>query len=146
VSRPERHPSSENFHRLLEECGELHDRKQRDYGTDADPFANVRAGAQFGVPAWVAAAIRMADKLRRLQTFATKGELANESAEDAFKDLAVYALIGLCLYREDSSLAGEVWETPVKPAPFCDSSNGASMCRLIAGHPGKHANSFREWT
>jgi hypothetical protein len=47
-----RHPSSERFHQLLTEIGELHDRKQADYGTEADPFNNVRQSAQdWGAPA-----------------------------------------------------------------------------------------------
>lgn len=99
----ERHPSSEAFHDVLGEAGAMHDRKQRDYGTDADPFANVRAAADFGLPGSLGACIRMQDKLRRLQSFYLKGELANESVEDAFMDLLVYAGIGLVLYREESA-------------------------------------------
>ncbi len=37
---------SESFHALLKEMGELHDRKQEDYGTDGDPFANVRGATE----------------------------------------------------------------------------------------------------
>lgn len=97
----DRHPSSARFHQLLEQAGRLHDQKRADYGTDADPFANVRASSEWGMPAWVGAMVRATDKVRRLQTFAAKGELANESVEDAFMDLAVYALIGLVLFEQD---------------------------------------------
>jgi hypothetical protein len=38
--------------------------------------------------------------MKRLQKFAQTKELANESVEDSFMDLAVYAIIGLILYRE----------------------------------------------
>lgn len=88
------------FHALLREIGELHDRKQRDYGSSADPFANVRASEEWGVAPWIGALVRLNDKVHRLKRFAQKGSLANESAEDSMLDIAVYALIALILYRE----------------------------------------------
>jgi hypothetical protein len=90
------------FHALLKEMGELHDKKQADYGTEGDPFANVRASEDWGIPAWVGACVRLNDKLKRLKAFAKKGVLENESAEDSMIDIAVYALIALVLYREAS--------------------------------------------
>lgn len=95
-----RHPASERFHALLKEMGDLHDKKQADYGREDDPFANVRATEEWGQPAWVGALIRGTDKLRRLQKLALGGSLVNEAARDSFLDLAVYALIGLVLYDE----------------------------------------------
>lgn len=94
------HESSRKFYTVLAEAARLHDKKQRDYGTDVDPFANVRASEDFGIAAHLGCAIRMNDKIRRIQAFAVKGELANESIEDAFLDLLVYAGIALVLYRE----------------------------------------------
>lgn len=102
---PDRHPGSERFHRILRDLGHLHDRKQRDYGRADDPFANVRAATEWGVPEWVGAMIRATDKVRRLQTFAQRGTLANEGVEDAFMDLAVYAVIGLVLFQEGNAPA-----------------------------------------
>lgn len=99
-SMPARHPLSARFHELLGELGELHDRKQADYGREHDPFANVRAASEWGMPGWVGAMLRATDKLRRLQAFAQSGELANESAEDSLRDIAVYALIALVLLEE----------------------------------------------
>jgi hypothetical protein len=90
------------FHALLQQIGALHDKKQSDYGKDTDPFANVRASRNWGVAPWVGALVRLNDKVSRLQSFATKGSLANESAEDSMMDIAVYALIALILYREES--------------------------------------------
>ena len=90
------------FHALLGQLGRLHDRKQADYGGQTDPFANVRASEHWGVPAWVGCFIRLNDKVKRLQKFAQVGKLANESAEDSMYDIAVYSLIGLILYREES--------------------------------------------
>ena len=99
----ERHPASARFHAILKELGDLHDKKQADYGRATDPFANVRASEEWGIPAWVGAMVRATDKVRRLETFARRGSLANESAVDSFADLAVYAVIALVLYEEASA-------------------------------------------
>ena len=88
------------FHVELKRLGELHDKKQDDYGTDADPFANVRASEAFGVPGWLGAIIRLNDKVTRIKSFAKKGVLSNEALEDSFDDIAVYALIAKVLYKE----------------------------------------------
>ena len=92
--------------KLLDEMRELHVRKAADYGRDSDPFANVRAGAEFGVPAWVGVMIRANDKVHRIKSFIANGSLKNESVEDSLKDLAAYALIALVLLREDESKKG----------------------------------------
>jgi hypothetical protein len=97
-----RHPNSARFHELLEHAGETHDRKQEDYGKGDDPFANVRASEDWGVPGWVGAMVRLTDKVKRLQSLRTKGYLANESAKDSFLDIAVYALIAYVLYEQDA--------------------------------------------
>ena len=94
------HPSSERFHELLEELGDLHDRKQSDYGTDDDPFYNLRASTAFGLEPWVGAMVRLNDKINRVQSFIRKGELANESLEDSLRDIAVYAVIAQVLLEE----------------------------------------------
>jgi len=93
------------FHQLLTEIGTLHDRKQADYGSNVDPFANVRASEDFGIPGWVGGVMRLNDKVHRLKQFAQKGVLANESAEDSMMDIAVYSLIALVLYREPTEQA-----------------------------------------
>ncbi|HEX7123227.1 MAG TPA: DUF4406 domain-containing protein [Gemmatimonadaceae bacterium] len=102
------------FHALLRRIAALHDAKQRDYGREHDPFANVRGSSEWGVRPWVAAMVRATDKLRRLQQYARTGTLANEGAEDSFLDLAVYALIALILWREEQGLPpyglGSEWQ------------------------------------
>lgn len=97
---PVRHPSSTRFHALLAQAGALHDQKQADYGSDTDPFANVRASEEWGIPSWVGALVRLNDKVQRLKAFARKGSLQNESAQDSMLDIAVYALISYVLYEE----------------------------------------------
>lgn len=89
------------FEDILREMKRLHDKKQLDYGSKSDPFANVRASEQFGIPGWLGAVLRANDKMSRLKSFAEKGVLANEPIEDSLIDLANYAVIALVLYREE---------------------------------------------
>ena len=88
------------FHALLAELGAMHGKKAADYGRDHDPFANVRASAEIGIPAWKGAWLRAKDKVKRIDTFCVRGTLANEGVEDSFLDLAAYSLICLILFRE----------------------------------------------
>src|SRR4051812_9095626 len=90
------------FSQILQEIQAIHDKKQEDYGVDGDPYRNVRNSSDFGIVPWVGAMIRANDKVKRLQTFAYRGHLANESVEDSLIDLATYAIIALVLYREQS--------------------------------------------
>ena len=83
----------QQFHAILSEMGETFDRKNRDYGQDCDPFANVRQSEQWGIAPWIGAMVRAGDKMTRLETFVQKGTLANEGVEDSLLDLAVYAII-----------------------------------------------------
>lgn len=91
---------SERFHEILKELGSLHDQKQLDYGSDTDPFANVRATEGWNIPGWVGASIRLGDKVQRLKSMWRNGYLANEAVEDSLRDIAVYAIIALVLYEE----------------------------------------------
>lgn len=95
VITPPRHPKSERLHEILKELGELHDRKQKDYGRDDDPFSNITASQDWGISPVVGVLLRMNDKVRRLQAFVRNGNLVNESAEDSMRDIAVYAIIAL---------------------------------------------------
>lgn len=88
------------FHAILEEMGKLHDRKQADYGTDSDPFANYRSSEDIGIPAWKNAFLRTTEKVNRVKSFIRNGKLENEGIEDAFMDIAVTAIISLVTYRE----------------------------------------------
>lgn len=90
-----RHPKSERLHQLLQELGDLHDKKQKDYGSSDDPFANITASQDWNIPPHVGALLRMNDKVRRLQSWVKNGYLANEGATDSMRDIAVYALIAL---------------------------------------------------
>lgn len=92
--------TKEAFYEVLREAREVHDKKGADYGKKHDSFANVRAAEDFGLPAWLGAAIECNNKIHRIQSFYINGRLENEGIEDAFRDMLVYAGIGLCLYRE----------------------------------------------
>jgi hypothetical protein len=104
-----RHPLSQKFHDLLKEIGDLHDRKQADYGTDASPFANVEASADFGIQPWIGAMVRANDKMRRIQKAAKGHQLVNEGLRDSLMDLAVYSLIALVLLEKGSEQREESW-------------------------------------
>lgn len=107
MTEQKRHPLSEAFHAILKEMGELHDKKQADYGRPAegrdpgDPFANIRTATLFGLKPWVGASIRMNDKMGRIQAAARGQNLENESVEDSFMDMAIYSIIALILHREE---------------------------------------------
>lgn len=97
-----RNPLSARFHELLKEIGELHDKKQKDYGTPTDPFANVRGATEFGLPAPMGAFIAMSDIMSRIKSFCVNGRLENESLDNALRDMAVYSLIALVLHEEEN--------------------------------------------
>lgn len=97
------HPSNKRFLQTLEDMRALSEKKQRDYGSDSDPFANVREGAiDMGMQPWVGAALRMNDKMRRINKAARLGpeSLNFDSLEDDFIDMANYAVIGKALLDE----------------------------------------------
>jgi len=102
----EEHGGDPRFLAALHRIAELHSRKQHDYGQGDDPFANVRASREFGVPPWVGAMIRLNDKVTRIKSFILKGVLKNEPIQDAFDDMAVYALICSILYEEEHGQQG----------------------------------------
>lgn len=91
------------FLALLDEVRSLHVKKAADYGRGVDPLANVRASAEFGIPAWVGAVLRANDKIHRIKSFLANGSLRNEPLEDSLLDAACYFLIALALFREERS-------------------------------------------
>lgn len=93
------------FKNLLDRLWLLHCKKAADYGTDLDPLANIRAGADVGISAPVSCWIRAKDKVKRIDQYMRKGELANESVQDSLQDLASYSLIALLLIWEESEQA-----------------------------------------
>ena len=101
-AQPNVHPTSQAYFNLLDQMKALHASKSRDYGSENDPLANIRNGAEFvGIEAWEGAMVRLSDKVTRLATFNRTGSLHHEGVEDTLLDLASYSLLALLLYRED---------------------------------------------
>lgn len=100
------------FLSIIEEMKQVHIRKSADYGTNEDPFANVRASTQWGIPAWVGTMVRATDKVCRLQSLYVNGSLQNESARDSLIDLASYAIIALVLMDEEEQAKSKYDDKP----------------------------------
>lgn len=98
------HPTSQAFFDLCDRVKEMHANKSRDYGSEHDPLANIRNGAEFvGIEPWKGAMVRLSDKVTRLATYNRTGTLTFEGVEDTLLDLASYSLLALLLYREECS-------------------------------------------
>lgn len=111
-------PVDPRFLKILDEIRSLHEKKSTDYGTEEDPYANVRASQEFGVPPWLGAVIRLHDKLVRIKAFTRNGSLKNESLEDSLTDIAVYAMISLLLWREEVEENTRWTVVPEDDVPF----------------------------
>lgn len=94
---------TEPYTKIIAEAVDLHLRKAKDYGTNEDPYANIRAATAAGVQPWVGVLIRMNDKMIRLMSIAKKGYAANESARDSGLDLINYAAFMVMLLDEQSN-------------------------------------------
>lgn len=94
-------PGSLPFLELLEELRTLHLSKSQDYGSESDPLANIRQGAEFvGIEAWRGCMVRVADKVQRLRTYCRTGRLVHEGVRDTLLDLAAYSLLAIVLFDE----------------------------------------------
>ena len=101
-----------NFKGIIAELVEMHDRKNADYGTEGDPYANVRASSDFGIEPWIGTMVRANDKMRRLHAAAQGSELVNEGIEDSLIDMAVYCIIALDLFRESQAQSASAYYMP----------------------------------
>lgn len=82
--------------------------KSTDYAAGGDDFlANFRTCETIGVPTITGILIRTLDKIKRIQSFVTRGALAvkAESAEDAVLDIIGYAVIIYCVLHESDKTA-----------------------------------------
>lgn len=78
-------------------------RKNHDYTSgSADPFANFRMATAIGLTPVQGLLLRMMDKIQRIATFDSKGELkvSGESVDDACNDIVNYAILCKGLLRE----------------------------------------------
>jgi hypothetical protein len=86
----------ENFAGITKQMLELTTKKNNDYASDLDPFANFRTFGELGI------LVRASDKFARLRTaLYDRKEMAvsEESVEDTILDLATYAILLLCYRR-----------------------------------------------
>lgn len=106
------HKNEERFLQKLKDIAELRARKSHDYSAAQDPFNNLKMCEVAGIPAWQGVAIRIGDKLSRIMSFMKQGEckVKDEAIQDTFLDLAVYGIIGACLFEEWTD--GQKTDTP----------------------------------
>jgi len=90
------------FHKVLKRLADIHDKKNTDYASDADPYKNFRKCESAGIPAYKGVYVRICDKVSRIDNFVLKGGYAvkDESFEDTCDDLANYAILLGLLYKE----------------------------------------------
>jgi hypothetical protein len=97
------HPTSQAFFDLCDKLKAMHASKSLDYGSETDPLANIRDGAEFvGIEPWRGAMVRLSDKVTRLRTYCRTGKLEHEGVTDTLMDLASYSLLALLMHQEET--------------------------------------------
>lgn len=84
-------------------CREIMRAKNHDYANgSADPFANFRIAEMFGLNPVTGILLRVTDKLQRIRSFVSTGELkvSGESVDDACDDIVNYAILMKGLLRD----------------------------------------------
>jgi hypothetical protein len=96
----------ERVPKLVQEMRELHVEKADGYsGKDnPDTWSNFRGATEYGVSALRGCLVRKQDKIARTQVLLRNyafEDSRGETIEDTWMDEAAYALIAICLYREE---------------------------------------------
>ena len=94
--------SKEQFHEIVKEMVELHDKKNHEYAGN-EYLSNFKmCEKHMGVPAWKGSIIRLSDKMARIMNVARDDEtqVGDETITDTLMDLAVYAIITRILYED----------------------------------------------
>lgn len=94
----------ERYQKLLDDIVDLHNRKNAGYSGDSgDPFFNFKQSLLLGITPFKGCLVRMTDKFSRIISLTSNpdNEKVGESIMDTLMDLAVYALIAICLYLEE---------------------------------------------
>jgi len=99
------------FYEVLQELAQLHNAKNTDYATQADPLMNFTRRAEIelkfgtiteGRPATKVAINDLLKQLTAGMSLLQKGETGKvEGVPDRLKDTAVYAILALILYEEN---------------------------------------------
>ena len=92
--------SAQEFEKTIDEIKALHLAKNHDYSGD-DYLSDILGSRRAGIAPWINVLLRLQQKIGRLESFAKQGEfkVADEKLEDTCKDLAVYSIIMLMLYK-----------------------------------------------
>jgi hypothetical protein len=79
---------------LFRECLAVAKKKNADYASDDDPFANFNGCTKYGISVPKGMLVRMEDKMKRISNLLDKpASVSGESIYDSCLDLANYALI-----------------------------------------------------
>lgn len=100
-------------------------KKNADYtGDSSSPFANfMQSETLTGVDARLGLLMRVGDKMQRLRSFITQGELkvSQESVDDSIVDIINYMILLLGMFREKQSIRPVVpmlnWQDMLKKKP-----------------------------
>lgn len=92
--------SVEEFRVIIKEIDSLHYKKNHDYA-GGNYLSDLIASSRAGITPWKNALLRLQQKMSRLESFAKQGEFMvdDEKLEDTCKDLAVYSILCLILYK-----------------------------------------------
>ena len=92
--------SPDEFAQILNELIDLHRSKDHDY-SGGEYLSDLISSRRLGIKPWKNALLRIQQKMSRLESFSKQGEfkVADEKLEDTCKDLAVYSILLLMLYR-----------------------------------------------
>jgi hypothetical protein len=103
-----KHRGHPRFDELLAAMEQVHDAKNHDYASHADPLSNFRRCETFGIEAWRGVLVRMSDKWSRIEQFAggKSAAVADERLEDTLLDLANYCLLAIILRGEAAEEVG----------------------------------------
>ena len=98
---------NKEFDDVLDELKRLHDAKNHDYATDENPYKNLEKVLSIGIEPWRGIVIRLMDKFSRLEEYCVKGEFSikSEGLEDTLKDISVYSLLAMILFRKEQKQA-----------------------------------------
>lgn len=96
---------SDSFYLLLEQMGDIHNRKSHDYASNGNPFANYHFAGQlsklFNNPDDSGFIGRLAEKIYRIANIENAGKTTlNESIEDTETDICVITALWIASRRE----------------------------------------------
>jgi len=92
----------EEFDRLLQKIGRIHDAKNADYAGD-DYLGNFKQAKLLSLTPLQGIMVRISDKFSRACNLVKKGEaqVKEETLEDTLLDLANYCLLAILVAREE---------------------------------------------